>query len=217
VSNVTLIRHGQANSGARSEAEYDALSDLGRRQAQLTGTYLAATRHGITRIISGSLNRQRDTAQAIGRELGMRPDTDPRLNEIDYFSLEASLREHIPDTPANREEFLLHFPQVMSAWQDGVISCPDETFDEFEARVGAVLSEAEAIEGTLLVTSGGIIGMMLRHVLDLSVDAFSHALLQAHNTSIHRYQIEAGGRRLVTFNATPQFDPPDLVHARTFI
>ena len=217
MSVVTLVRHGQANTGARDEESYDRLSELGRIQAKLTGEYLAATDHGVRRVIAGTLNRQRDTGAEIATALGLAITQDDRLNEIDYFSLEASMAEHVPESPANREEFLLHFPQVMQAWQDGVISCERETFDDYEARVMSVLTEAEEADGTLLVTSGGIVGMMMKLVLDLSVDAFSHALLQVHNASLHQYQIEAGGRRLVTFNSTPQFATPDLAHARTFI
>ena len=40
---ITLIRHGQANTGARSEADYDRLSDLGRQQALWLGEHLRAT------------------------------------------------------------------------------------------------------------------------------------------------------------------------------
>ncbi len=217
MSMVTLVRHGQANTGARDEESYDNLSGLGWQQAELTGQYLAQTSHQISKVISGTLRRQRGTAERIAKELGLVVEEDPRLNEIEYFALEASMRRNIPDTPASREEFMLHFPQVMEAWRLGEISCPSETFVEYERRVSEVLAEAEARGETLLVTSGGIIGMMMRLVLDLSVEAFSHALLQVHNASLHRYQIEAGGRRLVTFNATPQFDPPEQEHARTFI
>ena len=34
---LTLIRHGQANSGATTEEDYDRLSDLGHTQARLLG------------------------------------------------------------------------------------------------------------------------------------------------------------------------------------
>ncbi|HGG64496.1 MAG TPA: histidine phosphatase family protein, partial [Rhodobacteraceae bacterium] len=37
---LTLIRHGQAQTGARDEASYDSLSDLGHQQAQWLGETL---------------------------------------------------------------------------------------------------------------------------------------------------------------------------------
>ena len=43
MSNITLIRHGQANTGARDEISYDRLSDLGHRQASWLGTPLRET------------------------------------------------------------------------------------------------------------------------------------------------------------------------------
>ena len=217
MSFVTLVRHGQANNGARTEEDYDKLSELGHEQARLAGAYLAQTNHGIREVVTGSLNRQRDTGRAIADALGVGVSEDERLNEINYFALEASMQSYRPFIPGGRDEFILHFPQIMQAWKDGHIGCRNETFAEYEQRVLDVLSEAESTGGRLLATSGGIIGMMMRHVLDLSVDAFSHALLQVHNASIHQYQIEAGGRRLVRFNATPHFDPIDQSHKRTFI
>ena len=44
MSHITLIRHGQANSGAQDEAGYDALSELGARQAAWLGDYWEQTR-----------------------------------------------------------------------------------------------------------------------------------------------------------------------------
>ena len=43
MTEVILIRHGQANSGARSEADYDRLSPLGRQQAAWLADHLRET------------------------------------------------------------------------------------------------------------------------------------------------------------------------------
>jgi broad specificity phosphatase PhoE len=40
MASIYLIRHGQASFGAQ---DYDKLSELGRRQATLTGEYLRDT------------------------------------------------------------------------------------------------------------------------------------------------------------------------------
>ena len=58
MSSLHLIRHGQA--GRRGH--YDALSDLGQRQAYLLGQYLAAQNVPFKAFIAGCLNRQRQTA-----------------------------------------------------------------------------------------------------------------------------------------------------------
>lgn len=218
MSRVMLVRHGQAQTGAVDEASYDRLSALGEKQADWLGQYLAGTHHRINRVISGTMRRQRQTAARVASALGMAPQEDDRLNEINYFALAASMQErHAVDAPTDRAGFLVHFPQVMAAWKNGAIENPDECFADYEARVHSILEEAELHDGTMLVTSGGIIGMAMRHILDLETNAFSHILLQTNNASMHRYEVEFGERRLVTFNATPHFDTPGREKARTFI
>ena len=218
MSTVTLVRHGQANTGAQDEASYDNLSALGRQQAAWLGDYLAGGAHGVTRIISGTMRRQQQTASYVATALGLDVSHDKRLNEINYFGLTESLQARTNRTPpSNREEFLEHLPTVMAAWEAGEIASPDETFVQYQARVHDVMLDAEAQPGTMLVTSGGIIGMAMRHVLGLGSDAFSHVLLQINNASTHRYQIELGKRRLTSFNNTPHLDAHDRAELRTYV
>ncbi len=218
MSIVSLVRHGQANTGAADEHSYDKLSDLGHRQAAWLGDYLAGSSNGVTRIICGTMRRQRETAAGIAAALDLTVAEDVRLNEINYFALSESLKDrHAISLPNSREGFLDHLPQVMLAWSEGRITSPEESFADYEARVHDMLSEAEAHPGTMLVTSGGIIGMAMRHVLGLDLDAFSHILLQTHNSSLHRYEVEFGQRRLMTFNATPHLDAKGREAARTYV
>ena len=218
VSEVMLVRHGQAQTGAQDELSYDSLSELGQTQARWLGDYLARSSRPVTRILCGALNRQRHTAELIGAALGITVQQDMRLNEFDYFSLSGSLqRQHQMPPPQSREEFMEHLPQIMRAWRDGLLQVPGESFTTFEDRVLSVLFEAEAVSGTVLVTSGGVIGMAMRHVLGLDHDAFSHVLLQIGNSSMHRYAVEFGQRRLVSFNELPHLDVPGRETARTMI
>src|SRR5438067_4041211 len=84
---LLLVRHGQASLGT---ADYDRLSDIGRRQAQVTGARLARTDLVIDRVVSGGLIRQRDTAQAVLAALGWpvsRLRIDERLDEYDHVEV----------------------------------------------------------------------------------------------------------------------------------
>lgn len=218
MSRVILVRHGQANSEAKDEASYDRLSDLGKQQAVWLGEYLAGAAHGARRVLSGSLRRQRETAARVAAPLGLAVEEDQRLNEIDYYGLSHSMQErHALELPTCREEFLAHMPLVIEAWSEGRIETPAETFAQYEDRVLSALADAEREDGTMLVTSGGIIGMAMKHVLGLDLHAFAHILLQTHNSSMHRYEVEFGQRRLVTFNATPHLDPDGRDDLRTFV
>ena len=209
---VILVRHGQANSGAKDEESYDRLSDLGHQQARWLGHYLRDREGPFDKVISGSLRRHRETAAGLGYDT---PQIDPRLNEMDYFNLGQSL-EDVHGVPfPGPEEFAAHVPQVMEAWHRAEIKGV-ETFASFEDRVTSVLQEA-AQPGVrvLCVTSGGVIGMIIRHLLDLDPTRMAHVLLPIMNSSVHRVHVIPQGPILASFNAIPHLDQADRAHART--
>ena len=78
---IYLIRHGQASFGA---ADYDKLSELGCRQAQVVGEYLRDCNITFDAVYSGDLLRQRETARlAIASQAeDVIHHIDPRFNEI---------------------------------------------------------------------------------------------------------------------------------------
>lgn len=57
---ILLARHGQASFGQKN---YDNLSELGVRQAQMLGEHYANTQRRIDAVFSGSLVRQQDSAR----------------------------------------------------------------------------------------------------------------------------------------------------------
>ncbi len=63
MSTIYLVRHGQA--GTREH--YDCLSDLGQTQARLLGEYFASQKLTFDTAISGALQRQRQTAEAVAQ------------------------------------------------------------------------------------------------------------------------------------------------------
>jgi len=208
---IILVRHGQANSAAKDEESYDRLSDLGRRQAAWLGAWFEGQDERFDRVLSGSLQRHLGTAEAMGQA----PQIDPRLNEMDYFNLGHALRETHGVPLPGPEDFAVHLPQVMEAWHRAEI-LGNETFAAFEDRVTSVLSEAaEPGRKVLCVTSGGVIGMVIRNLLRLDPTRMAHVLLPIFNTSIHRVHVMPHGTILAGFNATPHLDPRDRAHART--
>jgi len=67
----------------------------------------------------------------------------------------------------------------------------------------------------LCVTSGGVIGMMARHLLDLDPGRMAHLLVPIPNCSIHRVMVLPDVQILAGFNATPHLDMAERRHART--
>lgn len=209
---IILVRHGQANSKAKDELSYDKLSDLGHQQARWLGTYMRDREDPFDKVISGSLRRHQETAAGAGYPA---PVIDPRLNEMDYFNLGQALQDVHGVPVPGPDEFAAHVPQVMQAWHKAEIQGV-ETFASFETRVTSVLQEA-AKPGVrvLCITSGGVIGMIIRHLLNLDPTRMAHVLLPIYNSSVHRVHVIPQGPILAGFNAIPHLDHPDRTHAIT--
>lgn len=216
---ITFVRHGQAQTGAQTEESYDKLSPLGQRQAQWLGEFFATNGRSFDRVVSGTLNRQRDTAGLVASALGLSTAQDARLNELDYFGLAQSLQQtHAVDMPTDRESFVAHVPQVLSAWEAGEIHADKESFQAFQARIADVIADAEGHGGRVLfVTSGGVIGMAMRLLLTLEVKAYANILLNIMNTSVHRFVKTGDALALSSFNAVPHLESPDRHSARTYV
>ncbi len=212
---LTLIRHGQAQTGAQDEASYDSLSDLGHQQAFWLGETL---RNGVpfNRIISGDMKRQIQTAE--GLALGVHHSIDARLNELDYFGLAASLKaSHGVDIPNDIQSFAQHVPQVLDVWRQGGMNGDLETYEEFCSRIMGALHNAAGQDGrTLLVTSTGVIATLAAIALGLDMVKKTKLFLRVMNTSVHRFDLVGNELHLTQFGAVPHLERPDRVHARTY-
>lgn len=217
MSHITLIRHGQANSSAKDEASYDQLSPLGHMQSAWLGQHLRDTHQTHTRLYTGTLRRHIETADSM--DTGLTAQRDPRLNELEYFTLASALEaEHGVPMPTEHAHFTTHLPQVFTAWQDGILEGAPETFQSFETRVQEALSEIAAGNGpALVVTSGGLISMAMRQHLGLTIGAMANVALAIMNTSIHRLYPIGGIWSPVMFNAIPHLETPDRHHAQTHV
>ena len=84
---IFLVRHGQANSEAKDEISYDKLSSLGKMQAGWLGQYFKKNEFFFDACFSGTLFRQSDTADLLETHPQKEIIRDPRLNEIQYYTL----------------------------------------------------------------------------------------------------------------------------------
>ncbi|MBK0325802.1 histidine phosphatase family protein [Rhodobacteraceae bacterium F11138] len=214
MAHITLIRHGQANTQARDEISYDRLSDLGHRQAIWLGEHLRASANSHPRVFCGTLRRHRETAE--GMAVGD-PVQDERLNELEYFTLAKLMEEqHGLPMPVEREEFVSHLPQVFSAWHEDKLEGAPETFEHFENRITDVLTEIAAGSGPgLVITSGGLIAVVMRQMMRLDMEATAHVALAIMNTSMHRMYPIGDRMSPVLFNAVPHLEMPDRHFAQT--
>lgn len=90
MSVVLLVRHAHATFGLGS---YDKLSDQGRDQARRLAEVFAERGLPVERIVAGSLQRQRDTAEILAESLGGRSvSIDSRWDEYEYMPLIARVK-----------------------------------------------------------------------------------------------------------------------------
>lgn len=219
MSHIVLVRHGQANTGAKDEHSYDQLSQLGHQQASWLGEHFRNKGDVFAHVFTGTLRRHVETADGIGADCPTEAARDERLNELQYFTMAQMLDEqHGIALPENREGFVTHLPTLFQHWQDGKLEGAPETFAHFETRVRDALDEIGALPGrSLVVTSGGLIGMAMRLTLRLDMPAFCNVCLSIQNTSLSSWLPLQGHLALTQFNALPHLDTPDRLFAQTHI
>ena len=214
---IILVRHGQANTGAQTEEDYDRLSPTGQQQAAWLGQYLRDHDHSFDRLLCGTLNRHIQTVDHMNVDLPLVQDA--RLNEMRYFDMAKAYQDQTgTPMPKSEAEFTLHVPHVFQAWSEGAFDHVHEAYDAFRTRISTVLSELSGLGGrTLCITSGGVIGMTMAMHLDLAPKGFAGILLPIRNSSMHHFNIVSGTTQLGCFNAVPHLAHTDRAHARTTI
>lgn len=210
---ITLVRHGQANSAATTEADYDRLSDLGHAQATLLGEWMRDHDRPFDLVLSGTLRRQRETVSRMGYPEAA---TDARLNEIAYYDLTHEMTALNGTERTSPEDFVTHFPATLTAWRQGQIGSA-ETYDTFRTRVADVMAmAAQPGRRVLCVTSGGIIAQAISDVLGLDIPQMARIALPILNTSVHRIQIADHGPLLTCYNSAPHLDTAARADQRTY-
>jgi broad specificity phosphatase PhoE len=202
---LLLVRHGQASLGT---ADYDMLSDAGRRQAEMLGARLARTDLAIDRVVSGALRRQRDTAQAVLAALG-RPlaelQTDERLDEYDHVEVLARHTTEVTVATATASgetgrALQSTLEEAIGRWISGDTGY-SESHDAFIERVlDAVRHLVAEPGGTVAVTSGGVIAAFCAQALGLPEERWPGLARLLVNASITKVISGHTGTSLVTFN-----------------
>ena len=218
MTQVLIIRHGQANTGARDHDTYDNLSTLGHQQSKWLGEYFEFIGLAFDRVYSGNLRRQKDTAFSINQR-EVEHVIDKRLNEFDYFGLTEDLSERfgIP-YPTNQNQFKVQIHTLLTYWKENKISSSIETFENFSQRILEIVTEiSKQKEKALLVSSTGVIASLVADLLNVPMEERPNLLLSVSHTSLNRFERICGDLKPTLFCATPHLDRQDRAHARTFV
>ena len=220
MGSIYLIRHGQASFGAD---DYDVLSPLGVRQAQITGQHLVDLGVRFDRCLSGDLLRQQDTAQhalAQFTAAGLTApelEIDPAFNEFDAFAvLDALLPGLLPQEPEalntlknaahDPEEFQRIFDLIIARWFSGTYDTPQlESWLGFVERVqgglNRVLDLASHHQNIAVFTSGGSITALLHLLTQIPASEAFKLTWQIVNTSLSQLKFRGREVTLASFNS----------------
>ena len=207
MAELLVIRHGQASFGAEN---YDVLSDLGRAQARAAGDWLRMIGWTPDRVITGTLNRQIDTAT----EMGFDPAREEHegLNEYDFGNLlDARFQGAVPYmVKGDRKAHFRTLRETVFAWQRDEIENPSETWEQFVDRVDAARAMAVDTDAkrVLVISSGGVIGQMTAASLHAPAQHMMNLNLQIKNAAMTRFMFSGTLFSLNEFNATPHYATP---------
>lgn len=220
---IQLVRHAQASFGS---AHYDRLSELGRQQSRWLGAYFAARGLSFCRVVTGTLERQRDTALEVLAAMDAAPTGSiehPGLDEYHGERVYAAYtggRDPYDHQRSDYRDYWRTFRAAMTAWsQDRLIGVP-ETWGQFGERMADGLRAAAEGCGrddcVLVVSSGGAISRFLAALLGSPASVAIELNLQYRNTGVCELRSVGDTFRVMSFNNVPHLEDPARRHAITF-
>ena len=206
-----LVRHGQASFGADN---YDQLSTLGQQQCLQLGRYLGAKGQRFAAVLTGTLQRQIQSYDALADGLGQRQPTLqlPGLNEYDSHAVIAAIHPQPLPRPDSPEAYRQHFRILrdgLAAWMAGrtqPLGMP--SYADFVAGIHDALARVRAVADgdVLVVSSGGPISTVVAQVLGAPAETSIELNLRIRNSAVSTFAVNPKRLSLVTFNTLPHLD-----------
>jgi broad specificity phosphatase PhoE len=221
-----LVRHGQATFGSDN---YDQLSPLGTRQCQRLGEYFASKGRRFDAVITGTLQRQIQSLDAIavglaagagaGAGAGSSPGAPlptalqlPGLNEYDSHAVIAAVHPEPlarPDTP---ELYKHHFGLLrkgLASWMAGStqpVGMP--SYANFAAGVRDALDRVRSSghAEVLIVSSGGPISTAVGQVLGTAPEVTIELNMRIRNSAVTEFVFNPKRHMLLSYNMLPHLD-----------
>ena len=235
MSELILVRHGQASFGAES---YDKLSDKGVEQVKILSQHWQALGERFDHIYSGTLLRQRETAHELLPLVKGEPTASVQLTGFNEYNGDPLIRAHLRDMreagdlsgPAQwpiQDERLFQriFEKATARWIVDDLDPRDDIADferwsDFKARVYAALDEVMARHGSgsrvIVSTSGGVIAMALQRVLNFPDDQVIATNWMVRNSAVSRIIYGRGKLSLTQFNNLAHLETPEKQQLITF-
>ncbi len=235
MSELILVRHGQASFGAES---YDKLSDKGIEQVKILSQHWQALGERFDHIYSGNLLRQRETAHELLPLIEGKPSASVQLSGFNEYNGDPLIRTHLRDLREAGDQsgptqwpiqdarlFQKIFEQATARWILDDLDPRDDVADferwsDFKARVYAALDEVMARHGSgsrvVVSTSGGVIAMALQRVLNFPDDQVIATNWMVRNSAVTRIIYGRGKLSLTQFNNLAHLETPEKQQLITF-
>jgi broad specificity phosphatase PhoE len=219
MSEIYLIRHGQASFGSKN---YDRLSDKGVAQAYVLGKHLAALNVKFDVVCHGEMDRQHKTAMGVVRAYHEKDlflpelEIDKSFNEYDATSVwnaqvgqlledDPKFLEPLEKNPKDNVAFQKVFSKVVNRWVSGKYDSPgDVIWEDFRLRVTGGLTSLMEREGPskkiAIFSSGGPISAAVQMALELSDITTMDLSFQVINASVTKLKYNADRVSLTGFN-----------------
>lgn len=207
MSKIILIRHAQASLG---KSNYDELSSLGFKQANILGKYLKQYNIEPSSIVTGGLTRHKQTANELTKAFSDNIELiqNDDWNEFDFKKLiQLYLTKHPKEIPAPGDirAFFSILKKSMLAWSKDELDIQSgklESWNEFSERIARALStiSTDSDKPTVIVSSGGAIAMLLMNILETHANSMIDMNFQIRNTSFTELLHKPHKTNLVAFN-----------------
>lgn len=214
---ILLVRHGQASYGAD---DYDVLSEIGLRQAEVLAAEHERRGLRFDVIVSGGLRRQQGTAEVLARATGTPVEIDPGWDEYDADDIlthhaQTEVRLDAEPGAAGPSVSSRDFQQLLDGalidWiAAGGAGGAREPWTAFDARVHGALERLVGRLGrgetALVCSSGGAIGGICAALLGMAPTGLVAFNRVAVNTGVARLVSGRQGVTLVSFNEHGHLD-----------
>jgi broad specificity phosphatase PhoE len=224
MSEIFFIRHAQASFGSD---DYDKISEIGIRQAEILGRYFDKLGLRFDAVYSGAMDRHVATAKRVtGRHVGGDGEQQLKLarefNEYDSSSVVKSqipdmarddplLAEALPKIYSDKRIFQSVFEKAVLRWISGrhVLSGV-ETWKAFTRRVRSgvrkVMDQNGAKKRIAVFTSGGPLSAVTQMALGLSDEETIRLSWQIRNASVSTFKYNAERITLSSFNSAAHLE-----------
>jgi phosphoserine phosphatase len=198
MTKLILVRHGHVQGISperfRGRAELP-LTELGRREAELTAARIAASWQPAA-IYTSPMSRAVDTGAAIAKPFGLSASAMPGLNDIDYGEWQG----------LTNDEVRARWPDELDTWHrhpDWAAIPHGETLQQVLARVVAALREVVRHlpdDTVVLVAHDSVNRVLLLHALELPLSRYWH--FKQNPCCINELDFAAGGFVILGINQT---------------